>query len=88
MGVPVVGTDVGVVPYLARTSEHCVAYHYDTTWHQVDFRGAVDALSALYGAPFTYADRLACRRSVEAHTTERWVERVCALARETVSRGG
>lgn len=80
VGVPVVGSNVGILPYLARTTDHCHVFDYDTHWHRMDHAAAEAALLTIHGRDVAHADRLAVRRSVEHLTTDQWVARLCELA--------
>jgi len=80
VGVPVIGSDVGVIPYCAEVSEHCRTVHFDTKWHTFDDQAAAAALAELHRKRFTHEDRLGIRRAIEQHTTESWVRTLRELA--------
>jgi glycosyltransferase involved in cell wall biosynthesis len=80
VGVPVVGTDVGVLPFLARTTSGCQLFTYDTRWHTIDVNAAVAAIRRIHESEVTHESRLAIRNSVAAYTTDAWIEGVKALA--------
>lgn len=80
VGVPVVGTDVGVIPYLDRVCEHSTSVGYHTKWHTFDDRAAADAIAKLQKKPFGKKERLAVRDSIKEHTTDGWVHSLKQLA--------
>ena len=81
LGVPVVGSNVGLIPFLSRLSPHCHMFEYDTKWHIMDYERAVEHLVRIHEGGFEHDGRLALRKAVQAYTTDRWVERLVELAR-------
>jgi glycosyltransferase involved in cell wall biosynthesis len=81
LGVPVVGSNVGLIPYLSRVSPHCHVFDYDTKWHIMDYERAVEHLVRIHESGFEHADRIGLRKAVQAFTTDRWVQRLIELAR-------
>jgi glycosyltransferase involved in cell wall biosynthesis len=81
MGVPVVGSNVGLIPFLSRLSPHCHMFEYDTKWHIMDYERATEHLVRIHESGFEHDSRLALRKTVQAFTTDRWVQRLIELAR-------
>lgn len=80
VGVPVVGSDTGLIPYLSQISPFCRSFHYDTKWHTMDYEAAERYLIELYEQDFSYKDRQKTRKHIERFSTDSFVRRVMSLA--------
>ena len=48
VGVPVVGTNVGIIPFLEKKALECKTFNFDTKWHLIDYGKAIDNILHIY----------------------------------------
>lgn len=87
LGVPIVGTNVGILPFLNKLLDHsdfCQLFSFDPKWGTVDYEKAVNIISCLLENKKnrTVADRLLIREKVLPYTTKEWIRLVMKLAKE------
>ncbi len=77
VGVPIVGTNVGLIPYLNQISpKGCRIYDYDTKWHQADTEKAVNEIVDLYKNPLNQREKKYIRETIKSFSTNNWIHRV------------
>lgn len=73
MGTYIVGSNVGMMSHLARTTPYCKVFRYDTHWHVADYDQAVESITNIYEQEQSLKERLKIRASIEHFTTDNWV---------------
>jgi len=81
LGIPIVGTDVGVLRYLKEKSKACYLFEFDRKWHTVDYNEAVKHIKKIYESEVFYEDRVEISKEVKSYTTSNWVESIISYGK-------